>query len=38
MISLMTIMTMMVLVPGYLVRALCNFLKILLVVSVDHFI
>ena len=37
MISSMTSMTMMVLGPGYLVRALSHFLIILLVVPVDNF-
>ena len=34
--SMMTILTMIVLGPGHLVRALLHFLKILLVVSVDY--
>ena len=34
---LMTSLTMVVLGPGYLVRALFHFLKITLVVSVDYF-
>ena len=37
MVSLMTSLTMMVLGPGYLVRALFHFLKFLLFVSVDFF-
>ena len=37
MISSMTSLTMMFLGPGYLVHALFHFLKVFLVVSVDHF-
>ena len=37
MISLMTILTMLVLGPGYLIHALVHFLKILSVVSLDYF-
>ena len=37
MIYSMKSLTMMVLGPGYLVRALFDFLKILLVMSVDYF-